>query len=60
MFGPSTQQIDQIMKLPTQKEQDRLLRKAIQEEQALWVSAFTGHWPRCCWCQLVTLLLSLE
>ncbi|DBA75942.1 TPA: hypothetical protein ACH3X2_009001 [Trebouxia sp. C0005] len=43
MFGPSTQQIDQIMKLPTQKEQDRLLRKAIQEEQALWAKSKVYH-----------------
>ena len=45
--GPMMQQIDQVMKLPSKKKQDRALRKAIQEEQALWVSAFIGHWPHC-------------
>ena len=30
------------------ERQDRFLRKAIQEEQALWVSVFTGHWPHRC------------
>ena len=48
MFGPTTQQIDQIMKLRSKEKQDRALRKAIQEEQALWVSAFTGRLPHCC------------
>ncbi len=48
MFGPTMQQIDQLMKLASKKEQNRFLRKAIQKEQALWVSAFTGHWPHCC------------
>ena len=48
MFGPTTQQIDQIMKLRSKEKQDRALRKAIQEEQVLWVSAFTGRLPHCC------------
>jgi len=48
MFDPTTQQIDQIMKLRSKEKQDRALRKAIQEEQTLWVSAFTGRLPHCC------------
>ncbi len=48
MFGPTMQQIDELMKLASKKERNRFLRKAIQQEQALWVSAFTGHWPHCC------------
>ena len=42
-FGPTMHQVDQIMKLPSKKEQNRALRKAIQKAQTLWVSAFTGH-----------------
>lgn len=48
MFGPTMQQIDEMIKLASKKERNRLLREAIRKEQALWVSAFTGHWPRCC------------
>jgi len=48
MFGPTMQQIDELMKLASKKERNRFLRKAIQQEQALWVSAFTGHWPHYC------------
>jgi len=48
MFGPTMQQIDRLMKLASKKEQNGFLRKAIQKEQALWVRAFTGHWPHCC------------
>ena len=48
MFGPTMQQIDEMMKLPSKERHDRFLRKAIQEEQAQWVSVFTGHRPHRC------------
>lgn len=39
MFGPTMQQIDEMMKLPSKERHDRFLRKAIQEEQAQWAES---------------------
>ncbi len=48
MFGPTIEQIDELVKVDSKEEQDRLLREGIQKEHKLWVSTLTGHWPRCC------------
>ena len=48
IFGPTIEQIDELVKVDSQEERDRMLRKGIQKEQKLWVSTLTGHWPRCC------------
>ena len=39
MFDPTMHQVDQMMKLPSKREQNRAFRKAIQKAQSLWVSA---------------------